>query len=353
MLFIRSISSSLLSLLCIFPAFAQSDSIVLFNWEHYLSEEVISAYEQQSGTSVEQVFFDDDILRDRTINRAQEGQLDIVVLDEIGMRNFQKSGKIIDLSQLDLSFMANIPPLWRQQCTNAGIPYFWGTLGLVYRKDIYATPPSSWDAILNPDEKTKGHILMMSDYTDMLMPSLFKQQLSLDQATPEQLKQVYSDLLSLIPDVLDFGYVLSYVKEQRENHDDVYIAMAYAGDEYALNNINPDYEWGFVTPSEGTVIWVDCLAILSNSDNQQQALNFIEFLNQPQVAARNAEQMGNNPTNPYSLELLKNSTNTTMPTQKQLDQAVYYTDVVNVSVTLLNRIANAVVDSHKRYHHDK
>jgi spermidine/putrescine transport system substrate-binding protein len=252
--------------------------------------------------------------------------------------------------------MEQIPELWRKQCTSAGVPYFWGTLGLAYRKDIFDTPPTSWDAILNPDSHVKGHILMMSDYTDMLLPSLFKQQLALSQATPGHLQSVYKELLELVPDVLDFDYVLSYYEQNIENRDDVYIAMAYSGDEQSLNDIDSRYEWGFSTPSEGTIVWVDCLAILASSKQQAQAIRFLEFLNQPDIAAENAYHLGNMPTNATAFSIVNNQLNTeaeSTPSLDQFNQASYYNENIQISVTLRNRIAYAVIDAHHKHHSQK
>lgn len=334
-------------------AYAQSEKLVVFNWAHYLSEQVATEFEQQHGIEIEQVYFDDVSQRDRTINNIAAGQIDIVVLDEVAAENFQRSGKIIELPQYDLPFMNQIPELWQSQCTTAGVPYFWGTLGLAYRKDIFDSPPTSWNAILNAEPNIKGHILMMSDFTDMLMPSLFKQGLTLSQATPEDLKGVYKELIGVVPDVLDFAYILSYFEQNTKARDDVYIAMAYSGDERSLNQIDSRYEWGFVTPTEGTVVWVDCLAVLTSSKQKNQAIRFLEFLNQPDVSAENAQHLGNNPTNSVAFSIVNSRLDTatqSTPSLDQLSQATYYNDNVQISVTLRNRIAYAVMDAHHKYH---
>jgi spermidine/putrescine transport system substrate-binding protein len=41
-------------------------------------------------------------------------------------------------------------------------------------------------------------------------------------------------------------------------------------------------------PEEGTAIWCDYLAVLESSKRKALATKFIDFLNRPEVAARNA-----------------------------------------------------------------
>jgi putrescine transport system substrate-binding protein len=60
---------------------------------------------------------------------------------------------------------------------------------------------------------------------------------------------------------------------------DVFIAQARADE--AKNNVSIDYR----IPKEGSLLWVDSLAIPKDAKNVDNALKFIDYLNDPQVAA--------------------------------------------------------------------
>jgi putrescine transport system substrate-binding protein len=60
---------------------------------------------------------------------------------------------------------------------------------------------------------------------------------------------------------------------------DVFIAQARADE--AKNNVHLDYR----IPKEGSLLWVDSLAIPKDAQNVDNALKFIDYLNEPQVAA--------------------------------------------------------------------
>lgn len=264
---------------------AQTGTLTVFNWAHYLSPQVIQTWQEQSGIVVEEAYFDDDVERDRIINRRSYNTLDVVVLDEIASHNFLANGKMLDLTQYDIPNRKYIPQLWQQQCGNGGIPYFWGTLGLAYRKDIYSTPPDSWRELVTPKPVSKKHIVFMSDYVDMFMPFIFLKNLSIGSADESHYKSIYHELEKLIPNILTFDYVLSYAENHPDTIADIHLAMAYSGDEKVLNQLDPRFEWGFVTPKEGTIIWVDCFAVPAKSRNIEQAVRFINYLSDPQVAA--------------------------------------------------------------------
>jgi spermidine/putrescine transport system substrate-binding protein len=63
--------------------------------------------------------------------------------------------------------------------------------------------------------------------------------------------------------------------------------MIFSGDALMLQEHHPDIEYAL--PAEGGNIWLDYLAVLSASNKKELASAFINFLNLPKVAARNAE----------------------------------------------------------------
>ena len=62
--------------------------------------------------------------------------------------------------------------------------------------------------------------------------------------------------------------------------------MLYSGEVTILREHHPDIE--YVVPEEGSNIWCDYLAVLESSKRKGLARKFIDFLNRPEVAARNA-----------------------------------------------------------------
>ena len=68
---------------------------------------------------------------------------------------------------------------------------------------------------------------------------------------------------------------------------DVWASLAYSGDALMVQEHHEDI--AYVVPEEGSNIWVDYLAVLQASPRKDLAFQFINFLNRPEIAARNAE----------------------------------------------------------------
>lgn len=67
----------------------------------------------------------------------------------------------------------------------------------------------------------------------------------------------------------------------------IVMSMMYNGDAAMIQNHHDEIV--FVLPEEGGNIWVDYLCVLSASINKTAAKQFINFLNEPEIAARLAQ----------------------------------------------------------------
>lgn len=67
---------------------------------------------------------------------------------------------------------------------------------------------------------------------------------------------------------------------------EVWAAQMYSGDALMLQEFNPDIR--YVVPEEGTNLWVDFWTVAAQSSRKPAAMKFIDYINEPTVAARNA-----------------------------------------------------------------
>ena len=88
------------------------------------------------------------------------------------------------------------------------------------------------------------------------------------------------------PYVQSYSYI-SLSEESALVTGDVWASMMYSGDALMLQE--HDENIVYVLPEEGGNIWVDYLAVTQGSNKKELAMQFINFLNEPEVAARVAE----------------------------------------------------------------
>lgn len=108
----------------------------------------------------------------------------------------------------------------------------------------------------------------------------------LNNTSPEALAQAEQLLIEQKPHVQ--GYRNFRLDQQSLLiSGEVVAAMAYNGDALALMEYHPELR--FVLPKEGSSLWVDFFAVSAASRQAELAYKFLEFINEPEMAARNAQ----------------------------------------------------------------
>ncbi len=272
---------------CCFSTFALAEPppLNIYMWEDSLSPQVRRHWEDLTNQRIKIANFDNDDERNLLMMNIPKLPFDITVLDNISANLYGKAGSFEDLSSLKNP--QNNNPVWNKECGRYAVPYFWGRIGIAYRKDKVSQPPTTWKEFLSPPPELSGHIGLLTDTVDTLLPAFSSLGLSPISDDPSELQQAFKKMQAFLPNILTFEYILSYVRSHRDASN-VTMAMAYSGDNYALNRYLKKDLWGFIVPDDHPYIWVDCLAINKNSSNKQQAKAFLEYLSTPQVAADNA-----------------------------------------------------------------
>lgn len=336
------------SLVLMSAPLSHADTLTLLNWEEYLSERVIEHWQISRGKSVKQIYFDNDEQRDAILSSDSVNHIDLVVIDEMAALSFGNAGHLHPITEKSVPNLKYIDPVWQNHCGGYGVPYFWGTIGLAYREDKLTTPPDSWHALMTPEKELHGHIGMLEDFTDTLVPALILQGTDINSQNRKELQKAFSMLKAQLPFVLTYDYAISYIQKP-EIGNQLYLALAYSGDQHALNKLSKSENWRFVVPKEGTVRWLDCIAISASSANINTALDFINAINIPEIASMNAEDVWvaspNQAANQLISEELSQDTDT-YPPDAILQKSQFYKTLDKANVQLRNRITSSLVKLH-------
>ena len=325
-----------------------ANTLTILTWEAYFADEVIAQWEASTGAQIKQIHFDSDEVRNAILYTAEISQIDLVTIDPINAAIFSEYQTFLPLNE------HNTPPnlrhanaLWTQRCGPNTTPYLWGTLGLAYRKDKLAKAPNSWRELLFPAPELKGHIGLLANYGDTLAPSLLIRNESASTNSEPVLREVFSELKELIPSVLSFDYPITYIHNNPMD-EELHLALAYSGDDKELNNLSGSENWAYVVPKEGSMMWGECLGVLNKAPQSELALNFINFLNIPEIAARNSEALGIATTNDAGYALQSSAfrdEHAMLPSSEKLHR--YTGEYSKEGVLLRNRIITTLVELHE------
>ncbi|MFQ3621438.1 MAG: spermidine/putrescine ABC transporter substrate-binding protein, partial [Spirochaetales bacterium] len=238
--------------------------------------------------------------------------------------------KLKNISALDPKFLN----LQYDPSNEYSVPYMWGTFGILYNKKMVTDPVESWEILWNPKYTKK--ILMMDSVRDCLAVAFLRLGYSINAIRPEELQKAKELLLSQKP------LVLAYVGDNGKDmmaRGEAALAMVWSGDAVTTREQNPDLE--FVIPKEGTNLWIDALVIPKNAEHKEEALLFIDFLNRPEIAKRNAEFIGYATPNRKAFELLPQEVRenpVAYPPAEILQKCQVYIDIGPAALEQYNKI---------------
>ncbi|PNH87601.1 polyamine ABC transporter substrate-binding protein [Vibrio diazotrophicus] len=319
----------------------------IYLWEDTISPRVVEAWNKSHDTQLNFYHFDNDDERSLFMLSSDQIPFDVVILDNVSAQLFSQQDKFEDLSSFDDN--QNNAPMWQQACGSHSVPYFWGYVGIVYRKSKISQPPTQWRDLVDVDEKMKGHVGLLEDSVETLLPALYSLNLSPLTASVEDLKKAYEKLEAATPDILTYEYSLSYVRSH-SNNNDLYMAVSYSGDQFSLNRYFDNDDWDFVLPEGKPYIWVDCLALNSSSHNKQQAKLFLEFLMQPEIAAMNAQDIKAATPNLKALHLMPASyinNKAILLTDDLLAQSIIDSQLSSSNLSQRAKIINSLIKQHE------
>jgi spermidine/putrescine transport system substrate-binding protein len=265
---------------------SKNQELILLNWSEYLDPELLEKFEQQYGVRVREVYFESDDLRDDMLLDTNGEGFDIVLVSGVSLDVYLQQDW---LEPLDVGRIPNLKLINpRLQTAFPGtemfaVPYAWGTLGIVYRKDLIDGGITNWMELFRPDEKLQHKIAMMRSSRDLMGMALKALGYSANSTVSEEIRAAEKLLLEQKPYVYTYTYV-SVDEDSALIKGDVVASMMYSGDALSVKDHFDKIE--YVLPAEGGNIWIDYWTVLKSSKQKELAWQFLNFMNEPENAAQ-------------------------------------------------------------------
>jgi len=281
----------MLSLVLVSFAYAveTKQELVIYNWGDYLDPELVKNFEDTHKIKVTQVYYSFDEQRTEQLLETAGKGYDLILTSGVDLGSYVKRGWLAPLEMNRAPNLKHLYPKWRQAFPDAekyAVPYFWGTLGIVYRSDLVKTPITSWKQLFVPSEELRGKIGMVEDPREIVAMALKSLGYSLNSEDKVAMGKVKTLLKAQKPFVKSYLYV-SLEEDSSLVKGDIVASMAYNGD--ALMVAEHDENIVYVLPEEGGNIWVDYFTVAKHANNPEMAYAFLNFINDPENAAQQAD----------------------------------------------------------------
>ncbi|WP_019614334.1 polyamine ABC transporter substrate-binding protein [Psychromonas ossibalaenae] len=331
---------ALLSAVSVSPLSAQE--VKIYIWDHYISDQVLRIFNERTGHTVKQYLYDDEVARDAILVNEQAGKYDLIVVDNANTLTYTKLGLFAPLYSLTLKNLEHNSKESLASCGRSAVPFAKGTMGIAYRTSISAKKIDSWNDLLLPPPEHRGTAMMLHNDIDTVAIALLAKGLDPFSSDKQELKNAYALLSRQSQYLLTYGHPVAYVTEHGSSSK-VTMAAIYAGDLQNLKDFTGQSDWQYIVPKEGTLFFVDCFVAPANKPVLQGTKAFLEFINDPDIAYMNAQEMWFSTTNQSALtkasEEYKNDTEIS-PNESVLKRSYHYRLLSKEQIILRNRIVS-------------
>ncbi len=300
-------------------------TINVYNWGDYIDPDVLDMFEEEFGVKVVydtyatnedlyvklkqggssyDVIFPSDYMIERMIREELLSEIDLSKIDQISK---------VDETFLNLDYDPE---------NKYSVPYMWGTVGIIYNKEMVSRPLTKWSDLWDPE--FSGDIIMLNSQRDTIAVALKKLGYSLNTRNITELEAARDELIA--QKSLVYAYLGDEVKDVIVG-EEAAIAVVWSGDAVAMIRENPNLE--YVMPEEGTNLWFDAMVIPNNAKNKEDAQKFINFMTRPDIAALNADYIGYSSPIPEAVEMLPDEIKNSLvgyPTDDMLENTEIFKD---------------------------
>ncbi|MCK3941300.1 ABC transporter substrate-binding protein [Streptococcus suis] len=281
-----------------------TDKLVIYNWGDYIDPELLEEFTAETGIQVDYQTFDSN---ESMYTKIKQGgtTYDLTIPSEYMISKMTEEDMLIKLDKSKIEGLENIDPQFMglsfDKNNDYSIPYFWGTLGIVYNETMVENTPQEWEDLWS--EEYRDNIMLIDGVREVMGFGLQSLGHSLNSKNPAEIEKAAEHLYNLTPNVKAIvadeikGYMIQ---------DAAAIAVSFSGEASEMLDGNENLR--YVVPSKGSNLWFDNMVIPKTAKNLDGAYAFMSFMLRPENALRNAEYVGYSTPIPAAKAMLDEET---------------------------------------------
>ena len=264
-------------------------SLKIYTWSEYIDPEIVVEFEQEFNVKLVFSYFESDQARDEELAAVAGHGYDLLLINSTQVERYGKRGWLEPIDWTAIPNSRFFDPEWTTAFASVdtyAVPYFWGTMGIAYRKDLIPEGFDSWMDLFEPKQALRDKILMINDSRELIALALKAAGHSANSNDSKHISDARDLLLAQRPYIQQYAYP-NILGDSALLSGDVWVATMYSGDALVLQD--QDQNIVYSLPEEGGLVWVDYFTLARTSSNKALAYKFLDFINRPDIAARLAE----------------------------------------------------------------
>lgn len=311
---------------------AKNKEVYLYTWTEYVPEGLLDEFTKQTGIKVIVSSLEsNETMYAKLKTLGNDGGYDVIAPTSYFVSKMAREGMLKELDHSQLPVIKELDPNMLDRPYDKGnkysLPQLFGATGIAYNTETQ--DPSkfqSWGDLWNAN--FKGKVQMLDDPRELFNVALLKLGQDPNTKDPKVLQQAYDELLKLRPNILSFisdNPASTFISGETD------IGLLWNGSVRIAKNEGAKIDT--VYPKEGTVLWIDNLAIPKNAKNVENAHKLINYLLSADVAEKLTLSIGYPTSNLVALKRLPaelTQDKATFLAQDVLDRSQWQLDVGEV-----------------------
>ncbi len=265
----------------------ETQTLSILNYDIYMDRSLINEFEINNNVKIK---YDTYSTPEEMYIKAKAGasNYDLIISSEYMIERMISEDMVNKLNFNNIPNYKYIDEAFKNQPYDPNneyaVPYFWGTLGILYNKNTVDASSDSWSILW--DENYSQRIIMMDSQRDSFGAALKLLGYSMNTVNENELDEAKSLLIEQRPLVM--AYITDGAPDIMVN-EEADMALVWSGE--AVSAMAENENLGFVIPKEGSNIWIDAMFIPSTTKNQELAEKFIDFLCSTEATLRNIDEV--------------------------------------------------------------
>jgi spermidine/putrescine transport system substrate-binding protein len=283
-------------------------TLFIYGWANYVTDrDLFKEFTKATGIKVEGESFDsNEVMLARLQASGNRAAYGIIYPSDYMVTQMIELDLLTELDKDQLTNLKNLDQAFLDPSYDPGsaysLPISLGTTGLAYNSaaliEEIGAEPEDWQFLWEHIDRLR--LTLLNDPREVMGMALHTLDYSYNSEDETEILSAFERLQKLKPTVAKFD---TYAWAEPLMAGDYLVSMAYSGDGLNAVRQNPDIK--YILPASGTSIWTDAAVIPKTAPDPEAAYAWLDFILQPEIAARMSEESSYGTANKAALPKIK------------------------------------------------